>query len=107
MDEYEKIRSLRHSRQSQCRKRSAEFSYATALENALIILAWEAGEISIGDVAHALKLGRADVMRERLQAIRKGMHLAFALNEPRRKRTIKQAERLREKLRALEEQAHD
>lgn len=71
-------RRRRQVRDSQARKRGS-VSWKTEYENALILLAWETGELSEGQAATALDVDRVEARRMLAVAKNKGAQLAIIL----------------------------
>lgn len=62
----------RLDRLAQQRHRGSRRSYVTEIENLQVLLAWEAGELSEGQVATVLKMDRVSVRELRREAVRLG-----------------------------------
>lgn len=73
----------RASRLHQAKHRGSRRSYKTELENALLLLAWEAAELSEGQMVQLLDIDRVTIRVMRLAAIDAGMKLALALDRSR------------------------
>lgn len=69
----------RKSRAHQRRCRSDKHSHADEAENMLMLLAWEAGEISEGVMADVFTTDRVALRELRLRSIARGRMLAQAL----------------------------
>lgn len=80
----------RQSRLSQAKHRGAMRSYKTELENTQLILAWEATELSEGQISAILNIDRVTLRMMREGAIAAGMKIAESLSpappKPRAKR---------------------
>ena len=72
----------RQARLYQAKHRSSQRSYKTELENAQLLLAWEAAELSEGQMARLLDTDRLTIRKMRADAIDAGMRLANALLTP-------------------------
>ncbi len=79
------LRRTRANRAYQAKHRGGTAcNYRTEMEDALIMLAWEAGELSEGQVARALALDRVSARVMKLEATRKGAEIGTRLwNEER------------------------
>jgi len=77
----EKAIKRRYNRAAVSKSRNGENSYIRMYEDALIMLAWEAGELSEGQVVVALEADRIDQRQKRIDAIRMGAELGGALHE--------------------------
>lgn len=78
--EVEQILRKRYNRQAQQKHRGvARLSANDRLENVLILLAWEAGELSEGQVVAALGADRLQQRSDRIDAIKLGAELGRAL----------------------------
>lgn len=75
----EAINKKRYNRIAQAKHRGSKRSYRTELENAQIMLAWLAEELSEGQAAHALGVDRISLRVMRDGAIAQGLQLAEAL----------------------------
>lgn len=74
------IAKQRRDRLSQHKHRKSRRSYKTELENAQILLAWEAAQLSEGQVARILDIDRVSLRMMREGAIAEGMNIAAALD---------------------------
>lgn len=70
----------RQAREAQARHRGSRASYVTAMENALLILAWEAAELSEGQVSAMLDMDRVSLRKLREDLIDRGMAVAQSLS---------------------------
>jgi hypothetical protein len=66
----------RQARAYQAAHRGSGRSYKTELENALLLLAWEAAELSEGQISRILDVDRLEIRKMRQEAIDAGMELA-------------------------------
>lgn len=73
------IATSRYNRIAQQRHRAGRRSYKTELEDALVLVAWEAAELSEGQVAKILGCSRIEARDKRIAAIRQGRLIADAL----------------------------
>lgn len=71
----------RYARIAQAKHRKSR-SIKTELENAQLLLAWEAEQLSEGQVASMLDLDRVSLRKLRADAIDAGMQIAQALDTP-------------------------
>lgn len=74
----------RSDRLSQRKHRNGRRSYLTDMENARILLAWEAAELTEGQAAEALGVDRLGARKMREEAIGSGIALAAAFRTPRK-----------------------
>jgi len=65
----------RQGRLAQQRHRSSAVSYVTEWENTLVLLAWEAGELSEGQVSKLLGVHRIEARGMRIAAIERGREI--------------------------------
>jgi hypothetical protein len=65
----------RRDRFYQQKHRGSKQSYVTEVENLRILLAWEAGELSEGQVARYLNIDRVDLRDMKIGAIARGLEL--------------------------------
>jgi hypothetical protein len=79
----------RYNRIAQAKKRGST-SYKTELENALIMLAWEADILSEGQCASMLQLDRVTLRKWRLTALDRATALAEQMDAPRQARLMKE-----------------
>jgi hypothetical protein len=77
--EMDRRKRLRQARLHQAKQRGSRRSYKTELENAQLLLAWEAARLSEGQMAAALGVDLLAVRKMRDAAIAEGMRLAEAL----------------------------
>jgi len=73
------IVTQRYNRRAVRKHRGSRRSYLTEAEDALIILAWQAGELSEGQAARALGLDRVTARDRRIAAIERGQEIGHAL----------------------------
>ncbi len=73
------LRQQRLARLYQGKSRGDRRSYKTELENVQILLAWEAGEMSEGQVANMLNVDRVSLRMMREGAVAEGMEIAEEL----------------------------
>lgn len=71
----------RAARIAQAKHRGTKASHKTAMENALMILAWEAVILSEGQVSRMLGLDRVSVRELRLKMLDEATALAKSLDE--------------------------
>ena len=69
----------RYNRHAQQKHRGSRRCYRTEAEDALILLAWEAGELSEGQAAKALGVDRVTARDRRLSAVERGHNIGHAL----------------------------
>lgn len=80
------LEQQRYNRAAQCKHRGSRQSYRTQHEDALIILAWQAGRLSEGQAMRALATDRIGAREERDAAIDRGTEIGLELwNAARRK----------------------
>lgn len=72
----------RYHRKAQAKHRGGGTSHKTAKEDAQIMLAWEAGDLSEGQVAAALGLDRISLRKLRDDSIAAGLAMVEALTPP-------------------------
>jgi predicted ArsR family transcriptional regulator len=75
----------RADRASQRKKRGSKTSPVTDLEDALVVLAWEAGELTEGQAAAALGVDRLGARLRREALLARGITLAYELKKGRAK----------------------
>ena len=73
------IAKQRYNRHAQQKHRGSRRCYRTEAEDALILLAWEAGELSEGQAAKALDVDRVTARDRRLAGISHGHDIGHAL----------------------------
>lgn len=81
----------RKDRIAQAKHRGSRLSVKTELENTRILLASEAGQLSEGQVATALKLDRITLRRMREAAIAEGMRIFDLLDRGRQLQHMREA----------------
>ena len=74
-----RLQKQRRDRAYQAKHRGSASNYKTEWENALLLIAWEAAELSEGQVASALKLDRVSLRKMRDDAIKAGCEIADEL----------------------------
>lgn len=73
------LKDRRAARLAQAKHRGTANSHATELENALIVLAWEATELSEGQCAAIFDTDRITLRKMRETLIARGLEVAAAL----------------------------
>ena len=74
-------RAQRQARLHQGKKRGDRRSYKTELENVQMLLAWEASELSEGQMVRALRIDRVSLRMMREGAIASGVAMAGILTD--------------------------
>lgn len=72
----------RKARQYQAKSRGDRVSHKTEAENALLLFAWEAGDLSEGQLSRALDIDRVTLRKMRDDARTKALALAEQLLPP-------------------------
>ncbi len=72
----------RQSRKHQAAHRGTRRSYKTELENLQLLLCWEWGSLSEGQMARILDIDRVSLRKMRIDAVNAGMLIAEALAPP-------------------------
>lgn len=82
----------RKARVAQAKHRGTRRSVKTELENTMILLAWEAEQLSEGQVSSLLDIDRVSLRKMRTDAIDEGMRLADLLDRGRQLALMIEAE---------------
>lgn len=86
------LKQQRQAREAQARSRGDKVSHKTAAENALLLFAWEAGDLSEGQLSRALDIDRVSLRKMRDEARDQALKIAGPLLLPPCDRYVRKGE---------------